>query len=184
MRLLVPSIVLAVACISGCSPNSVPSAAEPPKEQSQPAGDVVLEEQYPQLKLKWIEADGKQIESTGSPVSATAASLRVVEDKFRQLDWNNPASKPSLAIELAEDRSLTMMLSPDSTGDHQEIIAVSRKPGPSNGNATTTIVRRSRPLKDAEQALQLLQSYTKDDGEFESLVEWVNQDSDSSAKGD
>jgi hypothetical protein len=184
MRLLVSSVVLAVASISGCSPSNAPSTAKPPTEQSQPAGDVVLEEQYPRLSWKWINADGNEIESTGSPVSASDASSRIVEDKFRQLDWNNSASKPSIAIKHAEDRSLTIMLSPDPIGDHDEIIAVCRKPGPKYGNTTTSTVRHSRPLKDAEQALQLLRSYTKDDGEFESLVEWVHQDGDSSTEGD
>ena len=184
MRLLVSSVVLAVASSSGCSPSNAPSNAEPPKEQSQPAGDVASEEHYPRLNWKWIEADGNEIESTGSPISVSDASFRVVEDKFRQLDWNDSASKPSLAIEHAEDRSLTIMLSPDPTGDHNAMIAVVRKPGPKYGNTTSIIVRHSRPLNDAEQALSLLRSYTEDNEEFESLVEWVDQDADSSTKGD
>jgi len=184
MRILVSSVVLAVASISGCSPSNAPSTAGPPKEQSQPAGDVASEEHYPRLNWKWSEADGNEIESTGSPVSASDASFRIVEDKIRQLDWNNSASKPSLAIEHAEDRSLTIMLSPEPTGDHDEMIAVVRKPGPKYGNTTSIIVRHSRPLKDIEQALSLLRSYTKDDGAFESLVEWVDQDGDSSTEGD
>jgi len=184
MRLLVPSVVLAVASISGCAPSNAPSNTKPPKEQSQPAGDVASEKQYPRLNWKWIEAGGNEIQSTGSPISASDASFRVVEDKLRQLDWNNSASKPSLAIEFAKDRSLTIMLSPDPTGDHEQMIAVVRKPGPKYGNTTSIIVRHSRPLNDAEYALSLLRSYTKDNEEFESLVEWVDQSADSSTKGD
>ena len=184
MRLLVSSVVLAAASISGCSPSNAPSHAEPPKEQSQPAGGVASEEQYPRLYWKWIEADGKEIESTGSPISASDASFRIVEDKFRQLDWNDSASNPSLAIEHAEDRSLTIMLSPNPTGGHNEMIAVVRKPGPTYENITSIIVRHSRPLKDAEQALSLLRSYAKDNEEFESFVEWVDRDADSSTKAD
>jgi hypothetical protein len=76
------------------------------------------------------------------------------------------------------------MLSPDPTGDHEQMIAVVRKPGPKYGNTTSIIVRHSRPLNDAEHALSLLRSYTKDNEEFESLVEWVDQSADSSTKGD
>jgi hypothetical protein len=184
MRIFVSSVVLAVASISGCSPSNAPSTADSPKQQFQPAGDVASEEQYPRLNWEWIEADGSETKSTGSPVSTSDASLRIVEDKFRQLDWNNSASKPSLAIEYAEDRSLRIMLSPDPTGNHDEMIAVCREPGPTYGNTTSIIVRRSRPLKDAEQALSLLRSYIKDDGEFESLVDWADPDGDSSNEGD
>lgn len=184
MRILVSSVVLAVASISGCAPSNAPSNTKLPKEQPQPAGDIASEEQYPRLNWKWIEAGGNEIQSTGSPISTSDASFRVVEDKLRQLDWNNSASKPSLAIEHAKDRSLTIMLSPDTTGDHDEMIAVVRKPGPKFGNTTSIIVRHSRPLKDADQALSLLRSYAEDNVDFESLVDWVAQDGDSPTKRD
>ena len=184
MRLLVSSVLLAVAFVSGCSPSNAPSNAESTKEESQPAGDVASEDQYPRLNWKWINADGNEIESKGSPISVSDASFRVVEDKFRQLDWNDSASKPSLAIEHAEDRSLTIKLSPDPAGNHNAMIAVVRKPGPQYGNTTSSIVRHSRPLNDAEQALSLLRSYTEDNEDFESLVEWVDQDAAPTTKGD
>lgn len=184
MRLLVSSVFLAAAIISGCSPSNAPSSAESPKEESQPAAEVASENQYPRLNWKWINADGNEIELKGSPISVSDASFRVVEDKFRQLDWNDSASKPSLAIEHAEDQSLTIMLSPDPTGNHNAMIAVVRKPGPRYGNATSSIVRHSRPLNDAEQALSLLRSYTEDNEAFESLVEWVDQDAGSATNGD
>lgn len=184
MRPLVSSVFLAAAFVSGCSPSNAPSNAESHKEESQPVGDVALEDQYPRLNWKWINADGNEIESKGSPISVSDASFRVVEDKFRQLDWNDSASKPSLAIEHAEDRSLTIMLSPDPTGNHNVMIAVVRKPGPQYGNTTSIIMRHSRPLNDAEQALSFLRSYTEDNENFESLVEWADQDAASSSNGE
>jgi hypothetical protein len=184
VRILVSSVVLAVASISGCAPSNAPSNTKLPKEQPQPTGDVASEEQYPRLSWKWIEAGGNEIQSTGSPISASDASFRVVEDKLFQLDWNNSASKPSIAIELAKDRSLTIMLSPDPAGDQDEMIAVVRKPGSTYGNTTSIIVRHSRPLNDVEHALSLLRSYNKENEDFESLVEWVDRSDDSSTKGD
>jgi hypothetical protein len=184
VRILVSSVVLAVASISGCAPSNAPSNTTLPKEQPQPTGDVASEEQYPRLSWKWIEAGGNEIQSTGSPISASDASFRVVEDKLFQLDWNNSASKPSIAIELAKDRSLTIMLSPDPAGDQDEMIAVVRKPGSKYGNTTSIIVRHSRPLNDVEHALSLLRSYNKENEDFESLVEWVDRSDDSSTKGD
>lgn len=184
MRSLVSSVVLAVASSSGCAPSDAPLNTKLPKEQPQPAGDVASEEQYPRVNWKWIEAGGNETQLTGSPISASDASFRVVEDKLRQLDWNNSASKPSLAIEHAKDRSLTIMLLPDTPGDHAKMIAVVRKPGPTFGNTTSIIVRHSRPLNDVDHALSLLRSYIKENEDFESLVEWVDRSADSSTKGD
>jgi hypothetical protein len=184
MRILVPYVVLAVASLSGCAPSNAPSNTKLQEEQPQTAANIASEEQYPRLSWKWIEAGGNEIQSTGSPISASDASFRVVEDKLRQLDWNNSASKPSLAIEHAKNRSLTIMLSPDPTGDHDEMIAVVRKPGPKSGNTTSIIVQHSRPLNDVEHALSLLRSYTQENEDFESLVEWLDRITDSSTKGD
>lgn len=184
VTLLLSSILLTVASVSGCSPSNAPSNAKSPKEKSQPAGYVASEEQYPRLNWKWIEADGTEIESTGSPISASDAALRIVEDKFHRLDWNDSASKPSLTIEQSDERSLTIMLSPDTAGDNDEMIAVVRKPGPKVGNTTSIIVRHSRPLNDVGHALSLLRSYTKANEDFESLVEWVERNVGSSTKGD
>lgn len=130
------------------------------------------------------EADGNESLSTAGPVSASDNGFRLVEDKFRELEWNNPLSEPSISVELAEGRSLTIRLSNDSTHDRSELIAVHREPGPQHGNTTTTTLRRSRPLKDAQQALALLRAYTQDNGEFKSLVEWVEKDDSASAKGE
>lgn len=183
MRLLVSFVLLIVASFSGCSQSNAPSNAEYPKEKSQPASDVASEEQYPRIRWKWISADGKKIESMGSPISTSDPSIRIVEDKFRQLDWSDSALKPTFTIERAGDRSLTIMLSPE-TSDNHEMIAVLRIPGLKYGNTTTTLVRRSRPLNNAEQALSLLRSYAVDAGDFESLVDWVAQDADSPKKRD
>lgn len=184
MRLLLSFILLAVPSVSGCSPSNAPSNAKSSKEKSQRAGYVASEEQYPRLNWKWIEADGAEIESTGSPISASDAAFHLVEDKFHRLDWNDSASKPSLTIEQSGERSLTIMLSPDTAGDHEKMIAVVRKPGPKFGNTTSIIVRHSRPLNDIDHALTLLRSYTKENEDFESLVEWVDRNADSSTKGD
>lgn len=150
------------------------------KEGAQPAEYADSKEQYPRLNWKSIDAGGNEIRSTGSPILANDASIHIVEEKLRQLDWHNSNSKPTLAIELAPDRSLTIMLSPDHTNDHPQMIAVVREPGPKYGNATSARVRQSRPLDDLAHALSLLRSYAQEDGDFESLVEWVDRSADSS----
>lgn len=181
MKGLVSSVVLAVVSVSGCSSGEAPPTAGPPAERSRPDGSGALHERYPRLSWKWVEENGDGMESTGSPISAGDRSFRIVADTFRRLPWHAPLSRPSIAVELAGDRSMAIRLSADSTNEHPNWIAVHREPGPKYGNTTSVIVRRSRRLQAAEQALRVLRSYVRGDGDYESLVEWVNHGGDSSA---
>lgn len=182
LRFRVSSIAFTIASIPGCAPSNAPSNTMLNKEASQPAVYAESKEQYPRLNWKSIDASGNEIRSTGSPILANVASFHIVEEKLRQLDWHNSDSQPTIAIERAQDQSLTIILSPDLTADHPQMIAVVREPGPKYGNATSARVRHSRPLNDLEHSLSLLRSYVQEDGDFESLVEWVDRSFGSSKK--
>lgn len=165
-------LVIFLACcaviVTGCNnPSTVgpdPSAAAPkitPKETEGSGGD------YPRFAIKRIEPDGTIHEETGNAVLP-----EVLQKEFQQIDWNKRASKPSLAVELDVDNSLKIALSPDATENEGLLIAVWARPGPELAGATSKIVRRSKPLRDGDQALTLLNAFAKGDENFESLVEW------------
>jgi hypothetical protein len=180
MKTLAWSLILAPLCFIGCAPGNAPAVVG----KSAAIATSTPQGQFPQLRWSSLEADGNESESTGGPVSASEKGFQIVAEKFQQLAWNRPLSKPSISIALTEERSLTIRLSADSTSDHPEFIAIRWEPGPTINNATTTAARRSQPIKDAPQALALLRAYTQDDGTWESLVAWAEQDDSPSTTGD
>ncbi len=161
-------VILGTATFSGC-----PSTSSPPQRASPSTASVSDEgshPSYPRQFAKYVDPEHGEIEEWGSPVAAS-----IVEQWFHKLDWSDPASKPRLGVELALNSSLEITLSPDATENHVEMIAVWTRPGPQLGAATSVMVRRSKPLKDAEQGMALLHSFAKRGDEFESLAEWVDK---------
>ena len=126
---------------------------------------------YPRMVTKRLNEKGKEETSSGGSIVATDRGLELLADKFKQVDWGTAASKPSFGIELTEDTSLTVQRSGESTEESQ-LMVVWTRPGPKVGGATTAIVRRSQPLRDAAQALELLRVFLKKKGDVGSLVSW------------
>lgn len=172
---------IAVAAIAGCSPNDNPSKVNSSSTSPLPIEHSAVLGTYPRLIAKRIKSKETEIISMGAPVSAGDKGFRIVEDQFHELDWNDSASKPSIAVEHSGDRSLKITVSPNSNVNQAKIVAVLRKPGNKIGSATTAVVWRSKPL-ETEQALFLLRSYIRGDSNFESLVNWEHEDGKSAVK--
>jgi len=174
--LLAALLVAMTGCGSDTKPEEQPTTpAETAAQEDQPTTPA---EDYPRLTA--VRVDSNDLEtSTGSIgiVNPTAVNIH-----FEQLNWNDPESKPRLTVELAWDTALTVELSPDSTEDLPEFVALWRQPvsKPTSeqlqgSGAAAAVIWRSKPFKDVEKALALLQSFTKPDGNIGSKIEWSNE---------
>ncbi len=171
-HLLLAALLVAM---TGCEPDTKPqeqptTPAETAAQEDQPTTPT---EDYPRLTAK---EDGGSLSGI-SPVNPFAVKIF-----FDRLNWNAPGSKPSLTVELAWDTALTVELSPDSTEDLPEFVALWRQPVSKptaeqlqGSGAAAAVIWRSKPFKDVEQALALLQSFTKPDGNIGSKIEWTDE---------
>jgi hypothetical protein len=131
---------------------------------------------YPRIVWKSFSIDDTGIEFTGGPISRTETGLRLLAEKFREINWVDSTKNQSFRLELAEGNYLHIKKAP---GETPQIIAAWVQPGPKLANATTSIVRHSDPLKDDSQALTLLEAYLKSNGQdFESLLNWKSAPAD------
>ena len=72
------------------------------------------------------------------------------------MEWSNDQAKASFTIELDAERSLKFRLKSGTSDDQQEILAFKTQPVPSAGGATSSIVKRSRPIRDTEEVLEIM----------------------------
>jgi hypothetical protein len=172
-------LIVFIFCVTfaGCSKSDTPEPNLASTAVEQPGmSDGVS---FPRLVIASLGANGFPEESAGNAVTP-----EILDQQFRTLNWADLASKPSIAVELAGDRSLRIALSSDATANQVDMIAIWREPGPKYGNTTSIIVRRSKPLKDDEQALFLLNLYANHDNKFESVVDWADQEPDAPDEND
>ena len=179
MRIVTLAGIVCLGFLLGCgadneSPTALPSA---PAQQESNVDDA-----FPRLVWQSAGTAGESVEHSGGPVSASEAGIQLMTDKFLELDWEDPESAPSFAVELSEDTRLSITL---SLSDSVHTVATSTRPGPPLGNTTTSIIRRSTPLKDTSQALALLEAFLKSNGEdFESIADWQAEDADAPSRSD
>ncbi len=172
-------LIVFIFCVTfaGCSKSGTPDPNLASTAVEQPGTTDGVS--FPRLVIASLGANGFPEESAGNAVTP-----KILDQQFSTLNWADLTSKPSIAVELADDRSLKIALSSDATGNQVNMIAIWREPGPQYGNTTSIIVRRSKPLKDAEQALSLLNLYASHDNQFESVVDWADQKADAPDEND
>lgn len=157
--------LMIVACmILGCDSSTDEQVSENAREDS--PGEA-----YPRMTWKTLSSEGLEVIDSASPIAMTDKGMKLVEDKFRELDWDSPDSNPTFSFELDSDQSLTIIASSNGPGLETEMVAIWRRPG----SETSLNVRRSKPLTDRNQAIALLNSFCKQDGKMQSLVEWLGE---------
>ena len=172
-------LVIGATIMVGCTSESAPSLRDRDTSESaasKPPEDDPAED-YPRITAKWVDSNGLD-NSTG----ANAVLPNVVKMFFEDLNWNDFGSKPRLNVELAWDTALMVELSPNSSEDLPVFVLVWTQPLPqdvaqplSAAGAEGSVQRWSKPLKDSEQALTLLQSFGQHDGKLASQVEWSDK---------
>ena len=167
-------LVIGATIMVGCTSESAPSLRDGDTSESAASKPP---EDYPRITAKWLDSNGLNA-STG----ANVVLPDVVKMFYEDLNWNDFGSKPRLNVELAWDTALMVELSPNSSDDLPVFVLVWTQPLPqdvaqslSAANAEGSVQRWSKPLKDSEQALTLLQSFGRHDGKLASQIEWSDK---------
>ena len=117
---------------------------------------------------EWIEGE------------VTSPDLKMIKTQMEQLDWSSNASgKTSFGISLGNHNYIRIELTAAEKGKKRARVAVLRIPVSKSGNKLggeivgyATPYPRSKPLKDSDHVLRLLNSYLKKDNDLESLADW------------
>lgn len=157
----------------GCG-NEVPNANGGDSQESVPPPKSA-DAGFPKLTRKWRGSDGLEEAKSVGPVLGGPGSLKFVDEFFQESEWGRPETEPVIAIELDDANSLELHLSPRSAADQTEFVALWERPGPMLANTTSSVVKQSRGLNGAEQAIDLLRLYVRRKGDVASSVEWEDQ---------
>lgn len=163
------ALLPAIALLSNCEKKSTGASTgpvSPPTSTEQ--GD------YPKFVRAWVGADGLERSDVASSISYNPKSKALIEERFKQVEWSNGQAKASFAIQLDAERSLRLISASDAPNEQSGFVAVWTRPGKPIAGATTAIVKRSRPLPSAAEALELLHTYVTSDGDIQSAVEWAD----------
>ncbi|MGI9243838.1 MAG: hypothetical protein ACR2RV_23780 [Verrucomicrobiales bacterium] len=166
---LMGAMVIGLAAMVGCGGKVEEANEDPPDPAEAP---TAAEAGYPKLNRSSLAENGLEVANSLGPVLGGAESLEFVDRFFAELDWGKADLQPKIEIELNDAESLDIRLSPQATADRIEYVAVWRRPGAKIGGATSAVVKQSKRIDSAEQAIGLLRTYITENGEVESLVEW------------
>lgn len=162
--ILISSLLPAIALLSGCEEKSGGTnngSAKPP--MSSEPGD------YPKFVRTWIGNNGLEQSDEANSITQTPKTRKLIDERFREMEWSDGQAKASFSIELDAERSLKFR---SASGDQKGFSAIWTRPSPMLGGATSAIVKKSRPIPSAEKALELLHTYLSNVGDIQSVVEW------------
>lgn len=166
--ILISSLLPAIAVLSGCGEKGGGGAAAPTKAPpTAESGD------YPKFVRKWIGANGLEQSDAADSIANNPKTRQLIEERFREMEWSNDQAKASFTIQLDAERSLEFRPEPGASDDQQNFSAIWTRPGPMIGGATSAIVKRSRPIPGADKALEMLDRFIANDGDLQSVAEWV-----------
>ena len=161
--IFISSVLSAIAVLSSCGEKGGGGGeAQTEAPATTESGD------YPRFVREWIGANGLEQSDSADSIGYS----KLVEERFRAMEWSNGQAKASFTIELDAGRSLKFRSESAVSKDQQEFTAIWTRPGPMIGGATSAIVKRSRPLPSVGDALELLHTYLTNDGDIQSVVEW------------
>jgi hypothetical protein len=163
----ISALLPAIALLSGCDEKSAAAnngSVKSPISTGQ--GD------YPKLVRAWVGADGLEHSDVANPIGSNPKTRKLVEERFKEVEWSNGQAKASFAMQLDAERSLRLISASDAPNENIGFVAVWTRPGKPIGGATTAIVKKSRPLPSVADALELLHTYVTTDGDIQSVVEW------------
>jgi hypothetical protein len=165
--ILISSVLPAVAVLSACGEKGGgrdrARTEAPPTTES---GD------YPKFVREWIGANGLAQSDGADSIANNPKTRQLVEERFRAMEWSNGQAKASFTIELDAERSLEFRSEAGTSKDQQIFSAIWTRPGPAVGGAKSSIVKRSRPIPGAEEALEMLHLFMEKDGDIQSAAEW------------
>jgi len=158
--IFISSVLSAIAVLSSCGEKGGGGGeAQTEASATTESGD------YPRFVREWIGANGLEQSDSADSIGYS----KLVEERFRAMEWSNDQAKASFTIELDAGRSLKFR---SASGDQKGFSALWTRPGPMLGGATSAIVKKSRPIPSAEKAIELLHTYVSNDGDIQSAAEW------------
>jgi hypothetical protein len=158
--IFISSVLSAIAVLSSCGEKGGGGGeAQTEAPATTESGD------YPRFVREWIGANGLEQSDSADSIGYS----KLVEERFRAMEWSNDQAKASFTIELDAGRSLKFR---SASGDQKGFLAIWTRPGPMLGGATSAIVKKSRPIPSAEKAIELLHTYVSNDGDIQSAAEW------------
>jgi hypothetical protein len=165
--ILISSLLPAIVFLTACEKKGGGGGAAPTESPSS-----TVSADYPKFVRTWIAANGLEQSDEANSITHNPKTRELIEERFKGMEWSNDQAKASFSIELDAGRSLKFRSESGASQDQQGFTAIWTRPGPMIGGATSAIVKRSRPIPSAENALELLHTYVTRDGDIQSVVEW------------
>lgn len=169
---------VALLFCTGCGRDQLPSESVVPED----APAVTSERSLPYPQVHWAEPEPDQPNVIAVGASVGPANIATVRRRFTEGSWTK-ASKPRFAIWLTENDFFEITIDPDST----KMVGTVRTTrtidsGPLRGERISE-TRTTQPLANEDEALALLEAYIKQDGAFDTLVQWSNSETGGSIAG-
>lgn len=165
--ILISSLLPAIALLSGCDEKS--GGADNGSAKS-PIGSGPVD--YPKFVRAWVGADGSEHSDEAGLIAYNPKTRKLIEDRFKEMEWSDGQSKASFTMQLDAERSLRFVPVPEMSNDNRGFLAVWTRPAPPIAGATSAVVKQSRPLPGVGDALELLDTYISKGGDIQSAVEW------------
>lgn len=141
--------------------------------------DDAVKEQVEYPYLSWRGSHAGSGEFTRGRV--TSPDITMIRAKLEELDWSGKADKDPYLVIVRDMYAYIRIELAGEKGNERARVAclkiLAHELTEENKNQCKLIYRpRSKPLKDNDHILNLLNAYLKNDKEFESLAEWETKD--------
>lgn len=165
--IMISSLLPAIIFLTACEKKDEGGGAAPTESPSS-----TVSADFPKFVRTWIGSNGLEQSDGADSIAYNPKARQLIEERFREMEWINDQAKASFTIQLDAERSLEFMSEPGVSGDQRGFSAIWTRPGPMIEVATSAIVKRSRQIPSAEEALEMLHLYIANDGDIQSLAEW------------